>query len=46
MATKIKGITIELSADSTGLEKALKDINKDLSSTQRQLTSVNYFYKL
>lgn len=46
MATKVKGITIELSADATGLEKALKDINKDLSSTQRQLTSVNKSLKL
>ena len=46
MATKVKGITIELSADATGLEKALKDINKDLSSTQKQLTSVNKSLKL
>lgn len=46
MSTKIKGITIELSADASGLEKALKDINSDLSSTQKQLTSVNKSLKL
>ena len=41
MATKVKGITIELSADTTGLESALKNVNKELSSTQKQLSSVN-----
>lgn len=46
MATKIKGITIKLDADSSGIEKALKDINKDLSSTQKQLSSVNKSLKL
>lgn len=46
MATKVKGITIELGADASGLEKALKDVNKDLSTTQRQLTSVNKSLKL
>lgn len=46
MATKIKGITIELSADTSGIEKALKDVNKDLSSTQKQLNSVNKSLKL
>ena len=46
MATKVKGITIELGADASGLEKALKDVNKDLSTTQKQLTSVNKSLKL
>lgn len=41
MATKIQGITIELSADTTGLDKALKGINKSLSTTQRDLSQVN-----
>ena len=41
MSTKIQGITIKLGADASGLETALKSVNKDLSSTQKQLTSVN-----
>lgn len=43
---KIKGITIELGADASGLEKALNDTNKALSETQKQLTSVNKSLKL
>ena len=46
MSTKIKGITIELTADTTGIEKALKDVNKELASTQKQLTSVDKSLKL
>lgn len=46
MATKVKGITIELKADSSGLEKALKDINKSLSTTQKDLKEVNKALKL
>jgi len=46
MSARIKGITIEFGADASGLEKALKDVNKDLASTQRQLTSVNKSLKL
>ena len=46
MATKVKGITIELSADATGIEKALKDVNKELNATQKQLTSVDKALKL
>ena len=46
MATKVKGITIELSADASGIEKALKDVNKELNSTQKQLTSVDKALKL
>jgi phage-related minor tail protein len=41
MATKIKGITIELNADASGLEKALKDIDKTLSQTQKDLKAVD-----
>lgn len=43
---KIKGITIELGADASGLEKALNDTNKALSETQKQLSSVNKSLKL
>ena len=46
MSTKVKGITIELTADTTGIEKALKDVNKELASTQKQLTSVDKSLKL
>lgn len=46
MATKVKGITIELNADASGIKKALKDTNKALSDTQKQLTSVNKSLKL
>lgn len=46
MATKVKGITIELGADTSGLEKALKSANQSLSSTQKQLTAVNKALKL
>ena len=46
MATKVKGITIELNADASGIEKALKETNKSLSETQKQLQSVNKSLKL
>ena len=46
MSTRIKGITIELSADASGLETALKQTNKALSDTQKQLNSVNKSLKL
>lgn len=46
MATKVKGITIELSADASGIESALKNVNKELNATQRQLTSVDKALKL
>ena len=41
MAMRVRGITIELSIDSSGLEKALKDINKSLTQTQKDLNDVN-----
>ena len=41
MATRIQGITIELNADATGLETALKDINKSLNNTTKDLAAVN-----
>ena len=40
MATRVKGVTIELSADATGIEQALKDVNKSLKSTEFQLREV------
>ena len=41
MSTKIQGVTIELSADTTGIEQALKDVDKVLKSTHFQLNEVN-----
>lgn len=43
---KVKGITIELSADASGIESALKSVNKELNATQSQLRSVDKSLKL
>ena len=40
MAGNIKGITIEINGDSTGLSKALKEVDSALKETQSQLNSV------
>lgn len=45
-STKIRGITIELGADTSGISNALKDVNGDLSNTQRQLKDVERLLKL
>lgn len=45
-STKIRGITIELGADTSGLTKALKNTNKEISSTQKQLKDVERLLKL
>lgn len=44
--TRIKGITIKLDGDSTGLSKALSSVDKTLSSTQTSLKDVNRLLKL
>ena len=41
MAGKIKGITIELNANATKLDKALKDVNKASKTTQDNLKAVD-----
>ena len=48
MATgrNIKGITIEIGGDTTGLQKALSDVNGKLKNTQAQLKDVNNLLKL
>ena len=46
MAGKIKGITIELSADATGLMNSLKSINSEIKSTGSQLKDVDRLLKL
>lgn len=45
MAT-IKGITIEIGGDTTGLDKALKGVNSEISSTQKELKDVEKALKL
>ena len=47
MATsKIKGITIQIGGNTTGLDKALKGVNKTISGTQAELEGVNKALKL
>jgi phage-related minor tail protein len=46
MASRIKGITVEIGGDTTGLEKALKSVNSTIRSTQSSLKDVNKLLKL
>jgi len=46
MADRIKGITVEIGGDTTGLSKALSGVNKEIKSTQTQLKDVNKLLKL
>ena len=46
MANRIKGITIEIGGDTTGLDKALKGVNSSISKTQSALNDVNRLLKL
>ncbi|WP_195416521.1 phage tail tape measure protein [Enterocloster citroniae] len=46
MADRIKGITIEIGGDTTGLNKALSGVNKEISSTQSALKDVERLLKL
>ena len=41
MASRIKGITVEIGGDTSGLEKALSDVNNSIKKTQSQLRDVN-----
>lgn len=45
MADKIRGITVELSADTAKLSKGLKDANSAINSTQKELKDVNKLLK-
>ena len=45
-STKVRGITIELGADASGISKALKSVNTEISQTQRELKDVNRLLKL
>lgn len=44
--TKIRGITIELGADTSGLSKGLKEINTEINKTQKDLKDVEKLLKL
>lgn len=46
MADRIKGITVQIGGDTTGLSKALSGVNKEISSTQSQLKDVERLLKL
>lgn len=46
MAGSIKGITVEIGGDTTGLSKALTGINKNITNTQKQLKEVEKLLKL
>lgn len=43
---KVRGITIELGADTSGIAKALKNINSEIGTTQKQLKDVERLLKL
>ena len=46
MADRIKGITVEIGGDTTGLNKALSGVNKKIKSTQSQLKDVERLLKM
>lgn len=46
MAGRIKGITVEIGGDTTGLQKALKGVNSSIKTTQSALRDVNRLLKL
>lgn len=46
MADRIKGITVEIGGETTGLKKALQGVNKEISNTQSQLKDVDRLLKL
>jgi TP901 family phage tail tape measure protein len=46
VANRIKGITVEIGGDTTGLDKALKTVNTSIRSTQSALKDVNRLLKL
>lgn len=46
MATKIRGITVEIGGDTSPLAKAFNDLNRQISSTQKELADVEKALKL
>lgn len=46
MASRIKGITVEIGGDTTGLDSALKSVNSSIRTTNTSLRDVNRLLKL
>lgn len=46
MADRIKGITVQIGGDTTGLNKALSGVNKEIRNTQQNLKDVERLLKL
>lgn len=46
MADKIRGITVEIGGDTSGLDKALKKTNSEINGTQKELKQVERLLKL
>ena len=46
VANRVRGISVELSADTTKLQTALKGVNTQIRSTQSQLKDVEKLLKL
>ena len=46
MASRIKGITVEIGGDTTGLDKALKSVNSSIKTTQSGLKDVSKLLRL
>ena len=46
MGVKIRGITVEIGGDTTGLEKSLKSVNTEIKDTQKQLRDVEKLLKI
>ena len=42
----IKGLTVEIGGDTTGLQKALKGVNTQIKTTQAELKDINHLLKL
>ena len=46
MSNRVKGITVEIGGDTTGLDKALKGVEKNIRSTESTLKEINRLLKL
>ena len=46
MASRIKGITVEIGGDTSGLEKSLSAVNNSIKKTQSQLAMRHHLLKM
>ena len=46
MSTRVKGITVQIGGDTTGLNKALSGVNKEIGNTKKSLKDVERLLKL